>query len=207
MVKRFIHVIDCFYPNPETIRQRALEMPYTEPESLIGWRTQAYQPKDIRRLIENRFRISIQYWEDDLTATEACNGVFFSAFSNGRRAETVGVHFDDPPDWMMLVVYLTPDALYDAGTSLWQHRKSGLIAKPTGKDAERLGASLKELKATLWADSQKPSRWTEIDRIGNVYNRAVMFPGGLLHSATKHFGSNRYNGRLYQSFHFPVKSK
>lgn len=204
MVKRFIHVVDCFYPHPETIRQKALDMPYTEPETLVGWRTQAYQPKGIRRLVENRFRISIQYWEDDLTAIEACNGVFFSAFSNGKRAETVGVHFDDPPHWMMLVVYLTPNASYDTGTSLWQHRETGLTAGPTRRDAERLGASLEELKAKLLVDSQKPSRWAEIDRVGNVYNRAVMFPGGLLHSATKHFGSNRYNGRLYQSFHFPL---
>ena len=180
-------------------------MPYTEPEEVVGWRTQAYQPKGIRTLIEKKFRVDIGYWEEDLTAIEACNGVFFSAFSRGSYAETVGVHFDEPPGWMMFLVYLTPGAPYDTGTSLWQHRETRLIAKPTRKDAEALGTSLEGLKAKLSKDSQTTGRWIEIDRVGNVYNRAVMFPGGLLHSATKHFGSNRHNGRLYQAFHFPIK--
>ena len=180
-------------------------MSYTEPENFVGWRTQAYQPKGIRSLIEKKLRVSIRFWEEDLTAIEVCNGVFFSAFSKGKYAETVGVHFDEPPSWMMFLVYLSPDAPYDTGTSFWQHRETGLIAKPTGRDAEVLGTSLEELEAKLGKDSQTPSRWIEIDRVGNVYNRAVMFPGGLLHSATKHFGRNRHNGRLYQAFHFPIK--
>lgn len=206
MIKRFFHVAENFYPRPERIRRRALEMSYSEPEDFTGWRTRAYQPKDIKKLVEKRFRIGIAYWECDLEAIEACNGVFFSAFARGSRAETVGVHFDEPSNWMMLLVYLTPGAPYDSGTSLWQHRATGLIAEPTKRDAERLGATVGTLKAKLLSDSQKPSRWTEVDRIGNVFNRAVMFPGGLLHSATKHFGSNHYNGRLYQSFHFPIRA-
>lgn len=179
-------------------------MSYTEPEELVGLRTQAYQPRGIKNLIEKKFRVRIKYWEEDLTAIEACNGVFFSATSKGSGAETVGVHFDDPPDWVMLLVYLTPDAAYDAGTSLWQHRATGLTRNPTKADAKRLGIRLAKLEARLERDSQNPKCWLEIDRIGNIYNRAVMFPGGLLHSATKHFGSNTLNGRLYQSFHFPL---
>jgi hypothetical protein len=107
---------------------------------------------------------------------------------------------------MMLLIYLTPNAPYDAGTSLWQHRESGLIAMPTKRDADRLGRTVAELKDALLNDSERPKRWIEIDRIGNVFNRAVMFPGALLHSATRHFGSNRFNGRLYQAFHFPTKA-
>jgi hypothetical protein len=206
MPKQSIHVIDKFYPRPDQIRRRALEMSYSEPEDITGWRTRAYQPREIRSLIERKFRTRISYWERDLDAIELCNGVFFSALANGRRAETAGVHFDEPPSWMMLLVYLTPEAPYDAGTSLWQHRETGLVAMPTKRDAERLGARVAELKEVLSNDSHKPKRWIEIDRIGNVYNRAVMFPGAMLHSATRHFGSNRFNGRLYQAFHFPTKA-
>lgn len=203
-MKPFLHVVDHFYPNPYRIREKALEMPFSEPEDFVGWRTRAYQPPGIKRLIETRFRIEIDYWEEDLSAIEACNGVFFSAFRGGRQAETVGVHFDDPPEWMMLLIYLTPNSPYDAGTSLWQHRKTGLTAKPNRKDAQNLGSSEEKLEALLIRDSQRPRRWLEVDRIGNKFNRAIMFPGGLLHSATRHFGSNVANGRLYQSFHFPI---
>ncbi len=206
MLNRFLQVVDRFYRDPDRIRERALEMPYSEPEDLVGLRTPAYQPRGIRALIERKFRIQIKYWEEDLTAIEACNGVFLSTFAKGPRAERVGVHFDDPPSWMMLLIYLTPDAPYSAGTSLWQHRQTGLIAKPTKRNAEKLGIGVWELEELLDDDSWKRKCWIEIDRVGNVYNRAVMFPGGFLHSATRHFGNNRHNGRLYQSFHFPIQS-
>ncbi|HEX8887967.1 MAG TPA: DUF6445 family protein [Pyrinomonadaceae bacterium] len=204
MMRRFIQVVDDFYSKPDKVRQKALEMSYAEPENLIGWRTQAYQPRGIKELIERKFRLRIEYWEEDLTAIESCNGVFFSAFSKGRYAETVGIHYDTPSSWVMLLIYLTPDAPYDAGTSLWQHRKTGLIAKPTENDVKRLGINVSALNEMLEKDNKSRRYWKEIDRVGNVYNRAVIFPSRLLHSATKHFGSNRFNGRLYQSFHFPM---
>ncbi|HAF15780.1 MAG TPA: hypothetical protein DCK99_19220 [Blastocatellia bacterium] len=207
MTSRFLQTVDGFYLRPEKVRRRALAMTYSEPDGLVGRRTQAYQPGGIKELIEKKFRIRIGYWEDDVMAIEASNGVFFSAFARGRMAETVGVHYDDPPNWMMLLVYLAPRAPYNAGTSLWQHRETGLISNPTKQDAKRLGIRIEKLEAMLERDSKKPGCWIEIDRIGNVYNRAVLFPSGLLHSATKHFGSNQQNGRLYQSFHFSLRQR
>ncbi|MBV8517330.1 MAG: hypothetical protein JO197_07995 [Acidobacteria bacterium] len=204
-MKRFIRVVDDFYADPQAVRRRALEMTYTEPENLVGWRTKAYQPRGIRQRIESRFGVRIPYWEADLDAIEACNGVFFTSYAKGARSERVGIHFDDPPRWVMFLIYLTPDAPYDAGTSLWQHRKTGIVAKPTRRDAERLGIPLDELFATIEHDAKIRGRWIEIDRVGNVFNRAVMFPGGFYHSASRHFGSGFRDGRIYQSFHFPVE--
>lgn len=205
MATRFVHIVDGFYRNPDRIRRKALEMSCSETEELVGLRTHAHQPGGIRKLIETRFRIRIKYWEEDLTATEACNGVFLSSLATGRHAERVGIHYDDPPSWLMLLIYLTPSAPYDAGTSLWQHRQTGLIAKPTKKDSARLGIELAELERRIEDDGWNRKKWIEIDRVGNAYNRAVLFPSGLLHSATRHFGSNRASGRLYQSFHFPIR--
>lgn len=204
MTARFLQVRDGFYAKPDRVRRLALTMSYSQPDGVLGWRTECYQPRGIRELIEKKFGIKIGYWEQDVTAIEACNGVFFSAFSDGLHAERVGVHYDDPPSWAMLLIYLTPGASYTAGTSLWQHRKTGLLAKPTKRDAERLGFSVSQLEDLLERDSRQRRQWIEIDRIGNVYNRALMFPGGLFHSATEHFGSSRHNGRLYQAFHFPT---
>ena len=176
-------------------------MKYSEPENVIGWRTQVWQPRGVKNLIARRFGVQIDYW-DDSKSIEGGNGVFFTAYSEGPHAEKVKVHFDEPPDWMSLIVYLTPNAPSDSGTSFWQHRETGLNAKPTGRDALRLGLSFEELKQTIERDGWNRKSWIEIDRIGNVYNRAVMFPAGLFHSATRHFGNNLSNGRLYQSFHF-----
>jgi hypothetical protein len=204
-MKRYIMVVDDFYANPDAIRRKALRLTFKEPHGFTGWRTRAHQPKNIKRRIEGKFRLEIPFWESDPDAIESCNGVFFSSYSAGTHAETVGVHFDWPITWVMFLIYLTPGAPHDAGTSLWQHRATGLTAKPTLKDAARLGTTQEKLLAMLRRDLHNRRRWIEIDRVGNVYNRAVMFPGGLLHSASRHFGSNTENGRIYQSFHFPVK--
>ena len=204
MLIRPLQIIDSFYSQPEKIRQRAIDMHYEQPDALIGWRTRCYQPPGIKKLIETKLGIRISYWEDDVDATEACNGVFFTALSSGSKAERVGIHYDDPPSWMMLLIYLTPNAPFDAGTSLWQHRETGLTAKPTRRDAVRLGVTVSELESRLIADSKTPCKWIEIDRIGNRFNRAVIFPSGVLHSATRHFGRSLHHGRLYQTFHFPV---
>lgn len=179
-------------------------MKYSEPAELLGWRTSIWQPLHVKRLIEKSFRIDIEYWGDDATELQSCNGVFFTAFSAGERSESVKVHFDEPPSWVSLLVYLTPGAPYDAGTSFWQHRATGLTAKPTKQDAFRLGLTLTELKDLLERDGWHPNRWIEIDRVGNVFNRALIFRAGSFHSATRHFGNNLKNGRLYQSFHFPM---
>lgn len=179
-------------------------MKYSEPEYVTGWRTNVWQPKGIKRLIEKSFRVQIEYWENE-SEIEAGNGVFFTAFSKGHHAERVKIHFDEPPDWMSLLVYLTPDAPANSGTSFWQHRETGLIAKPTKRDALRLGIKAAELQSMIERDGFKRKPWIEIDRVGNVYNRAVMFPAGLFHAATHHFGDSLISGRLYQSFHFPIR--
>ena len=200
-MKTSVQIVDRFYANPEKVREKALSMKYSEPQNVTGWRTHVWHPREVKTLIERRFGVQIDYW-DDSKSIAGGNGVFFTAFSKGRHAEKVKVHFDEPPDWVSLIVYLTPNAPSDCGTSFWQHRETGLTAKPTGRDALRLGLSFAELKLSLERDGWNRKSWIEIDRIGNVYNRAVMFPAGLFHSATRHFGYNLSNGRLYQSFHF-----
>jgi len=203
-MKRFLTAVDNFYADPDGIRRRALSMPYSHPESVVGWRTRCYQPRGIKERIERTFSVRITGWDDDLDNIDGCNGVFFQGYNRGGHAETVGIHYDEPLAWVMFLIYLTPGAPYDAGTSLWQHRKTGLVSRPTPRDAKRLGIPLGELADLLQRDSHTPGRWIEIDRVGNVFNRAVMFPGGFYHSATRHFGSSFRNGRIYQSFHFPV---
>ena len=43
------------------------------------------------------------------------------------------------------------------------------------------------------------------DKIGNVFNRLVIFDGGLIHSGNDYFGHSRETGRLFQIFFFNEK--
>ena len=200
--RRRLLVIENFYPRPDEVRAQALRMSYEEPEGLTGWRTRPFEHRDTRPAIERALGQPVHNWEFDPDDLVVANGSFFCGLSAGPRAERVGVHYDVPRSYITMVVYLTPDAPIDAGTSFWQHRRTGLLAAPTRGDAVRLGATQRELDAELERSSGDPRRWIEVDRVGNVYNRAVVYASGLLHSATRHFGRNIRTGRLYQTLRF-----
>src|SRR5712692_1943862 len=205
-MRRFLCVIDDFYPDPDPVRRKALDLPYEEPEELTGQRTQPYHPRGVRQRIENLFGFRITKWDDDPTNLGRANGSFFASLARGRHAERVGVHYDSPVEWVSMVIYLTPNAGAAAGTSLWQHKATGLTSCPSSRDARRLGVSRTRLEAILERDSHDLRRWREVERVGNRYNRAVAFPSGLLHSASRHFGGASTAGRIYQSFSFRVDS-
>ena len=203
-MRRFLAVIDDFYPDPDEVRRSALGLAFEEPEDVTGLRTRPYHIPGVRRLIEHSFGFAITDWDDDPTQLSEANGSFFMSPSRGRHAEAVGVHYDSPIDWVTMVIYLTPDAAFEAGTSLWQHKATGLTFCPTRADVRRLGETREAVDARLERDSHSLVRWREVDRVGNRYNRAVAYPAGLLHSATRHFGAGAAGGRLYQSFHFGI---
>ena len=203
-MRRFLMAVDNFYPDPDRLRAEALRLPYAEPPDYVGWRTRPVRPRGVRRRIEQAIRLPITRWVNEADDFELGDGVFYIGLSRGERAERVGVHYDEPAGWVTMVVYLTPGAPADAGTSLWRHRPTGLTTRPTRRDAERLGVSVAELNDALDGDSRRRSRWEEIDRVGNVYNRAVFYHSGMLHSATRHFGRSVRDGRVYQTFRFAV---
>lgn len=193
-----------------------MKMPFTSRGGdWEGWGTAAYQPRGVKNQIEDRFRIRISSWESSSTVPETENGAFLSTFANGPRNEIPFPHVDSPEstlyngpnNWVVVIVYMTPRAPSDAGTSMWQHLKTGLTCYPTRRDANRLKIPIDELSETLNSDAYNRRLWKEIDRVGNVYNRAVLFPSTVLHSATRHFGSNLRNGRIIQVYYFTIDPK
>lgn len=204
MARPLTTIIDNFYSEPDAVRKHGLAMSLSWDEELMAWRTQRYCPRGIRKRIETVTNCSIRNWEDETVRVSYRNGAFFTGFSEGKYAQVPSVHYDIPKGWMTLLIYLTPNAPSDAGISMWQHRETGLTAGPTQQDAKRLKLSLSELSDILAKDSENPRRWKEIDRIGNIYNRAVMFTSGRLHSASRHFGKNQLTGRVFQAFRFSI---
>ena len=51
-------------------------------------------------------------------------------------------------------------------------------------------------------ESQDYTKWEMSDRLGNVYNRLVLYRGGLYHVSLDYFGKNLHDGRLFQVFFF-----
>lgn len=83
------------------------------------------------------------------------------------------------------VVYLSPDAPDEAGTSIWQDKVSG-------KCIAQQGAIF----------SKDMTRFKKMLSIANRFNRLVLFRENILHRAESGFGDNPQTGRLTQTFFF-----
>lgn len=202
LYKKFLLVKDDFYRHPQKVYQAALKSEYYEPEHVTGYRSvQVYHEPGIREKIENILGIKITRWDTDPLQE---NGVFYQGLSQGRKKEVPGVHSDEPYNDITILIYLTPGLPPDCGTSLWQHKRTGLCDPPTAAAARKLGMSLEELRWEFFLDSKKRNKWIETDRAGYRFNRMVAYPSGLLHSATQHYGTSLHDGRLYQTFRVGV---
>ena len=196
----FLLVRDGFYPEPERVRRIAQSMNFSRREGITGYMsTDAYLPSRLRSYIQGALPMKITRWKDDGT-----NGIFYCAFAGGGQRETPGVHYDTPLDDITIVVYLTPRLPVDCGTSLWMHKATRLIAPPSRSDSRRLGIPIQTIRDRLESASTRRNSWIEVDRAGYRFNRMVAYPSGLLHSATRHYGSGLADGRIYQTFRIGV---
>ncbi|HEY6390278.1 MAG TPA: DUF6445 family protein [Bryobacteraceae bacterium] len=200
--RRFLLTRDDFYPDPDSIRKMARSMKYQASEDVTGYMTdEAYHADGVRQRLQQILGAKINHWDVD---PPEGNGIFYGGFSHGTHKEVPGVHFDEPADHITVVIYLTPGLPFDYGTSMWQHKSTGLLNGPTRADARRLNMPLAKLIKRIEGDTTRRDRWIEVDRVGYRYNRMVAYASGMLHSATRHYGGNLVEGRLYQTFRFGV---
>jgi hypothetical protein len=201
-LRRFLLVRDDFYSDPEEVRRIAQSMKFEETGDITGFMTsEVYHPAGVRQRLERVLGVKITRWDQD---PDDGNGIFYQAFSRGSQKETPGVHSDEPYEDITVLIYLTPGLPIDCGTSLWQHRATGLVNAPTQRDARRLKTTLTKLRDRLEVDSENRQKWIEIDRAGYRFNRMVAYASGMLHSASRHYGSNLRDGRIYQTFRIGV---
>src|SRR3989338_2474439 len=185
-------VADNFYSDPDGIRKTGLK--YIE-----SGEQNKFSPS--RRLIEKLEGLLGRKITKGLkNEPERDNGSFH--VQNSKYEFTLSIHHDLGAYELVGLVYLTHNAPPNTGTSFWKHRKTGIVSAPTPSDARRLGISVAELSRILKEDKDKRNKWYEITRVGNVYNRLVIFRAGHLHSATAVFGTNNEDSRLTQVFNF-----
>lgn len=200
--QRFICVRDDFYADLERVYRAAKAASYVEHEVATGLRSDTvYHEPGVRKKLERLLGLRITRWDTD-PADE--NGVFYVGAARGRLGEKPGIHIDHPNDDVTVVIYLTPGLPPHCGTSLWQHRRTGLADAATPADARRLGLRYADLLAVFERDARIHARWIELDRIGYRPNRMVAYPSGAFHSASRHHGSSLANARLYQTFRVGV---
>jgi hypothetical protein len=184
-------IVDNFYENPDSVREFALNQDYVEGgfgRGFIGRRTeQQFLFPGLKERFEEIMGKTITKWEE-----HGMNGRFQIAWSG----EPLVYHCDSQKWGGML--YLTPDAPYQCGTTLYAHKKTRARTYfDNGWDA-----SWVDVPGDCHLDG---TPFEPVDVLGNVYNRLVIFDASAIHSASQYFGTVKENSRLWQMFFFDTE--
>ena len=189
-------VVDGYFEDPSLVRREALEMNFfADTNYYQGQRTRA-RPRDedlknFERLLQKR----ITKWDYPV------NGAFQFTTAEDRL-----VYHVDTQQWAG-IVFLTPEApgllrnLFLSIEDLSELADGPGNRTPGALRGRRLDGSL-HIFAGGYFDS---TRFEEVDRVGNVYNRLVLWNAKLIHAASRYFGSDLASGRLFQIFFFDVE--
>jgi hypothetical protein len=147
-----------------------------------------YAPPELRDRIAVLLgeKVRADTWEE---MGDWWNGAFHVKLANWvRNRSAIHHHFKagdvTPRGWSGLV-YLSPEAPRDSGTTIWRERRTGLCVAGEGAKFSR---NVGDFELAL--------------RVENRFNRLVLFRENVLHRSERGFGTSIGNGRLTQTFFF-----
>jgi hypothetical protein len=187
-------VVDNFYTDPDSVREFGLLQTYFPDEGSVGLRTRKQFLFDgLKERFEDIMQIKIagHTADDKGWFDEGINGRFQSC-----TAGTKIVFHADAQHWAG-IIFLTPDAYPHSGTGFYKHRETGIRHKTEIDRKTGFGTSMYDRR--LHTD---PSPYEKIENVANIYNRLILFDGGLLHSGENYFGWDIESSRFFQVFFF-----
>lgn len=187
-------VVDDFYENPDEIRKIAMSQNFESSDYHKGKRTKTRLIVDgTKEEIERILGKKITSW----------NQRFSGVFQYCTAEDPIVYHTDSQS--YAAVVYLTPDAPVESGTSFWRSKKNGLWRNPKPIDMFNSRKDYDFLRSEMFGNPPNfydGTRWELVDRIGNRYNRLAIWNAQLVHSATEYFGLDINDSRLFHMFFF-----
>ena len=187
--------IDNFYSDPMRVREFALSQEFAVRGNYPGQRTKSFLTDSLKKKMRDilyPFAGEITYWGSDDTENNY-TGSFQYTVSEDRS----WIHADSTTDWAA-VCYLTPDAPLSAGTGIFRHKATGW----SHYDYKRENEPGYVESAPPGNEMRDYTKWEMVDRIGNVYNRLIMYRADNYHVSLDYFGQNMHDGRLFQVFFF-----
>lgn len=191
-------VIDNFYNNPYETREYVLSQDFSVKGNYPGKRTISFANEQIKEIIQKYvepFGGKITEFpipkEDGIDSKDIYNGAFQYTTSRDRS----WVHIDGFNNWAG-VLFLTPDAPLNSGTAFYQFY-----------DGTSCKRDMEILKNNSETDnySQDLTKWNMVDKVGNVFNRLILFNSYRFHMSMDYFGNSKENGRLFQVFFFSTE--
>ena len=196
-----VTIIENFYENPDAIRKFALAQKYTfchERQNLEyvypGSRTKDLFDLD-STLHEKICKKMVSVFHN--TEYDYMRWAISTNFQSVTDKYKDGVIHTDHNTIFAAVLYLTPDAPLNAGTSLFKPNKNF--------DEEKYQRALDENDKKFRAgeivmDTSYHNMFDEIVRVNNVYNTLILYEGQHYHAANQFFGKTIEDSRLAQVF-------
>lgn len=187
-------VVDKFYKDPDNIRCKALDFEYLGEDyhGAVGNRCEKSRlaTDEAKEYFEKLLGKKIKMGNDIGEWSYSTNGCF-----QWCSKDTPIVYHCDSQEYAG-IVFLTPDAPVNCGTSIFRHKKYKI------KDNSIFREEWTDKTNNQFTD---PEPWEEVDRIGNIYNRLVLFKSHNVHGVSEYFGETIENSRLFQLFFFDVE--
>jgi hypothetical protein len=182
--------IDDFYADPMQVREFALKQEFKVRGNYPGQRTVSFLNDPIKKKLRDilyPFAGEITDW----------GGEYTGSFQYTTASDRSWIHSDSTTDWAA-VCYLTPDAPVTAGTGIFRHKETGWM----NFDYKRQNDPEYMKQAPPGDECQDYTKWEMVDRVGNVFNRLIMYRADNYHVSLDYFGKDLNDGRLFQVFFF-----
>lgn len=195
-----VTVIENFYEKPDEIRAFALKQKFNYCHELKnidyvypGCRTKELFDLD-KNLYEKVCKKLVSVFHN--TQHDQMRWAISTSFQVVEEKFGRGVLHQDGNTIFAGILYLTPDAPLNAGTSLFKPNQTF--------DEEKYQAAIKQndinFRANKPVSTEFHSMFDETVRVNNVYNTLIIFNAQTYHAANEFFGSSLNNGRMAQVF-------
>ena len=196
-----VTIVENFYENPDAIRKFALKQQYTFCHEVkdIDYVYPGCRTKDLSNLDKVLFDkictklVSVFHNAEN----DHMRWVITTSFQSVSAEYAQGVIHTDHNTIFAGVLYLTPDAPLNSGTSLFKKNKK-FDDKKYQQALEDNDAKFKAGEIAMSTDYH--SMFDEIVRVNNVYNTLIIYEGRHFHAANHFFGKTLKDSRLAQVF-------
>jgi hypothetical protein len=191
-------VIDNFYNNAYDTRKYILTQDFMVRGNYPGQRTISYANQNLKDIIQEYimpFGGKITEFPMPKEDGSDASGIYNGSFQYTTSRDRSWVHIDGFNNWAG-VLYMTPNAPLSSGTAFYKFH-DGTTCK---RDIEIL-----DNKKDTDNFSQDMTKWQLVDKVGNVFNRLILFNSNRFHMSMDYFGDTKENGRLFQVFFFSTE--
>jgi predicted O-methyltransferase YrrM len=191
-------IIDNFYNNPHETRNYILKEEFTVRGNYPGQRTISYANQHLKDIIQEYIAPFagkiIEFPMPDETNMYN-NSIYNGAFQYTTSRDHSWVHIDGFNNWAG-VLYMTPNAPLSSGTAFYKFHDGTTCEKDM---------VILDNKVDTDNYSQDMTKWQVVDRVGNIFNRLILFNSKKFHMSMDYFGDSKENGRLFQVFFFSTE--